>query len=41
MNPKRIGFLGFKDVAASELTDGADVFAAAVLDGGYGSRISC
>ena len=41
MNPKRIGFLGFEGVAASNVTDAADVFAAAVLDGGYGSRISC
>ncbi len=41
MNPKLIGFLGFEGVAASELTRAADVFAAATLDGGYGSRISC
>jgi transcriptional regulator GlxA family with amidase domain len=41
MNPKRIGFLGFEGVAASNVTDAADVFAAAVLDGGYGNRISC
>jgi transcriptional regulator GlxA family with amidase domain len=41
MNPKRIGFLGFEGVAASELTRAADVLAAATLDGGYGSRISC
>jgi transcriptional regulator GlxA family with amidase domain len=41
MNPKRIGFLGFEGVAASDLTRAADVFAAAVLDGGYGNRISC
>ena len=41
MNPKRIGFLGFKGVAASELTRAADVLAAAALDGGYGNRISC
>jgi transcriptional regulator GlxA family with amidase domain len=41
MNPKRIGFLGFEGVAASDLTRAADVFAAATLDGGYGSRISC
>ena len=41
MNQKRIGFLGFEDVAASNLTGAADVFAAAVLDGGYGNRISC
>jgi len=41
MVPKRIGFLGFENVAASTLTDPADVFAAAVLDGGYGNRISC
>ena len=41
MNPKRIGFLGFEGVAASELTRAADVFAVATLDGGYGNRISC
>jgi transcriptional regulator GlxA family with amidase domain len=41
MNPKRIGFLGFEGVAASDLTRAADVFAAAILDGGYGDRISC
>ena len=41
MNPKRIGFLGFEGVAASNVTDAADIFAAAVLDRGYGSRISC
>jgi transcriptional regulator GlxA family with amidase domain len=41
MNPKRIGFLGFEGVAASDLTRAADVFAAAILDGGYGNRISC
>jgi transcriptional regulator GlxA family with amidase domain len=41
MNPKRIGFLGFEGVAASELTRAADVLAAVALDGGYGNRISC
>jgi len=41
MNPKRIGFLGFEGVAASELTRAADVLTAATLDGGYGNRISC
>ena len=41
MNPKRIGFLGFEGIAASELTRAADVLAAATLDGGYGHRISC
>jgi transcriptional regulator GlxA family with amidase domain len=41
MNPKRIGFLGFEGVAASDLTRAVDVFAAATLDGGYGNRISC
>jgi transcriptional regulator GlxA family with amidase domain len=41
MNPKRIGFLGFDGVAASELTRAADVLAAASLDGGYGNRIAC
>ena len=41
MNPKRIGFLGFEGVAASELTRAADVLAAAALDDGYGNRIPC
>jgi transcriptional regulator GlxA family with amidase domain len=41
MNPKRIGFLGFEGIAASDLTGAADVFAAATLDGGYGNRIAC
>jgi transcriptional regulator GlxA family with amidase domain len=41
MNPKRVGFLGFDGVAASELTRAADVLAAASLDGGYGNRIAC
>ncbi len=41
MVPKRIGFLGFEGVAASNLAGSADVFAAAVLDGGYDNRISC
>jgi transcriptional regulator GlxA family with amidase domain len=41
MLPKRIGFLGFEGVAASNLASAADVFATAVLDGGYGNRISC
>lgn len=41
MNPKRIGFLGFEGVAASDLTRAVDVFATANLDGGYGNRISC
>jgi transcriptional regulator GlxA family with amidase domain len=41
MLPKRIGFLGFEGVAASNLAAAADVFGAAVLDGGYGNRISC
>jgi transcriptional regulator GlxA family with amidase domain len=41
MNPKRVGFLGFEGVAASELTRAADVLAAASLDGGYGNRIAC
>ncbi len=41
MNPKRIGFLGFEGVAASELTRAADVLASATLDGGYGNQISC
>src|SRR6266536_4107975 len=41
MTSKRIGFLGFEGVAASELTRAADVLAAATLDGGYGNRISC
>jgi transcriptional regulator GlxA family with amidase domain len=41
MNPKRIGFVGFEGVTASDLTRAADVFAAATLNGGYGDRISC
>jgi len=41
MNPKRIGFLGFEGVAASDLSRAGDVFAAARLDSGYGNRISC
>ncbi len=41
MVPKRIGFVGFEGVAASNLAGSADVFSAAVLDGGYGNRISC
>jgi transcriptional regulator GlxA family with amidase domain len=41
MLPKRIGFLAFEGVAASNLTGAADVLAAATLDGGYGNRISC
>ena len=41
MIAKRIGFLGFEGVAASNLAGAADVFAAAVLDGGYGNRIPC
>src|SRR5256884_8644117 len=41
MNPKRIGFLGFEGVAASELPGAVDVLAAATLDGCYGNRISC
>lgn len=41
MNPKWVGFLGFEDVSASDLTGAADVFAAVTLDGGYGNRISC
>jgi len=41
MLPKRIGFLGFDGVAASDLVESLDVFATAVLDGGYGNRISC
>src|SRR6266516_3533889 len=41
MVPKRIGFLGFEGVAASNLAGSADVFATGVLDGGYGTRISC
>jgi transcriptional regulator GlxA family with amidase domain len=41
MVPKQIGFLGFEGVTASSLAGAGDVFAAAVLDGGYGNRISC
>jgi transcriptional regulator GlxA family with amidase domain len=41
MLPKRIAFLGFDGVAASNLVEALDVLATAVLDGGYGNRISC
>jgi transcriptional regulator GlxA family with amidase domain len=41
MNPKLIGVLGFDGVAASDLARAVDVFTAAILDGGYGNRISC
>ena len=41
MDSKRIGFVGFKGVAASHLVSPADTFAAATLDVGYGDRISC
>lgn len=38
--PKRIGLIGFDNVTASHLAGPADAFSAAVLDDGYGSRIS-
>ncbi len=41
MLSKRIGFLGFEGVSASNLANAVDLFAAAILDGGYGNRISC
>jgi transcriptional regulator GlxA family with amidase domain len=41
MLSKRIGFLGFEGVSASNLANAVDFFAAAILDGGYGNRISC
>ena len=41
MLSKRIGFLGFEGVSASNLANAVDLFAGAVLDGGYGNRISC
>ena len=41
MLSKRIGFLGFEGVSASDLANAVDLFAAAILDGGYGNRISC
>jgi transcriptional regulator GlxA family with amidase domain len=41
MLSKGIGFLGFEGVSASNLANAVDVFAGAILDGGYGNRISC
>lgn len=41
MQPKRIGFVGFNGVAASDLMLAADIFAGATLDGGYGNLLSC
>ncbi len=41
MRPKRIGLLGFDQVAALHLVGPADAFAAASLDDGYGGRIRC
>jgi transcriptional regulator GlxA family with amidase domain len=41
MLPKRIGFLGFDGVTASDLVGPADPFAAAALNDGYGNRIPC
>jgi transcriptional regulator GlxA family with amidase domain len=41
MKPKRIGLLGFDQVAALHLVGAADAFASACLDDGYGGRIRC
>jgi transcriptional regulator GlxA family with amidase domain len=41
MKPKRVGLLGFDQVAALHLVGPADAFAAASLDDGYGGRIRC
>src|SRR6266404_38458 len=41
MLAKRIGFLGFEGVTASDLVAPADTFAIATLDSGYGNRIPC
>jgi transcriptional regulator GlxA family with amidase domain len=41
MKPKRVGLLGFDQVAALHLVGLADAFAAAALDNGYGGRIRC
>lgn len=39
--PKRVGLVGFDDVAALNLVAPADAFATAALDDGYGNRIPC
>ena len=41
MRPKEIGIVGFENVAASQLSLPADVFAAAFLEDGFGGRIPC
>ena len=41
MRPKRIGVLGFDEVAALDLVGPAHAFVAAALDDGYGGRIPC
>jgi transcriptional regulator GlxA family with amidase domain len=41
MTPKRIGLIGFDRITALHLAGPADVFAAAVLDDGYGGQIAC
>jgi transcriptional regulator GlxA family with amidase domain len=41
MLAKRIGFLGFENVTASDLVTPADIFAIAKLDSGYGNPIQC
>ena len=41
MTPKRIGFVGFDGVTASQLVGPADTFSAAALDDGYSNRIPC
>jgi transcriptional regulator GlxA family with amidase domain len=39
--PKRIGIIGFDNVAALHLVAPSDAFGAAALDDGYGNRIPC
>jgi transcriptional regulator GlxA family with amidase domain len=41
VQPKRIGFIGFDGVIASQLIVPSDIFAAASLEVGYGNRIGC
>lgn len=41
MNPKRVGIIGFDQVAALHLIAPAEAFRAAALDNGYGGRIPC
>lgn len=41
LSPKRIGLIAFDDVTALHLIAPSDTFAAATLDNGYGTQISC